>query len=234
LSESSKAKRLYYFTPEHHAIENIERARIKTSIANDVNDAFELKPFRFEGQTRETRRVLRQMWQKHIEDFFCKFFSFISFSENWASPAMWGQYANNHKGVCYGFDVYGEPTKIHYSKELRSFTSVTLKDKATTSETMEYSKRTKSIHWKYEKEWRLYLPLLQCTSETIANGKTAYFQEFSPKLDLKEVIIGAKSDLSSKQIIDAIGARSEVSIITARPSFRKYKMVEQKEDCLKK
>ena len=72
---------------------------------------------------------------------------------------MWAHYAEKHHGVCLKFvgrryePVIGEAQPVVYSPEFRV---ARVWDPPMTS--MEYAILTKSDHWKYEREWRLFKP----------------------------------------------------------------------------
>ena len=68
---------------------------------------------------------------------------------------MWSHYADFHRGVCLEFDgaakLMQHAFPVSYSKERPSIHMI--RDSNETA--MEKSLRTKSDHWKYEREWRL-------------------------------------------------------------------------------
>lgn len=220
--------RLYYFTKDDFALDNIKNQRLKVSFADAVNDLFELKPFDFGS------RKIRKAWQDGIVKHSMTH-GFISFTENWKAPTMWAHYANNHKGVCYGFDVPPhELCEINYVNSLRPFDIKALSNFAAKKRETDYASRTKSSHWEYEKEWRQYILLDAQEIKAKAAGKTLFFIDFNDKLVLREVIIGAKSKIKSTSIRDILHKSNNVEIHTARPSFREYGMVQQNSSKLQK
>ncbi|MEO9525885.1 DUF2971 domain-containing protein [Roseibium sp.] len=222
--------RLYYFTPARHAIENIENQRLKISFADEVNDVFELRPFDF-----GTKKI-RKLWGKHITEM-SKSIGFICFAANWASPVMWAHYAKDHTGVCYGFDVAEDlVTPIRYVENLQHFAPDGKIDSTLIKRNMSYAIETKAKHWSYEEEARFYIKL---DKESIAKKKTSsgrlFFESFSKSFALKEVILGMNSEISSERVVKSLKkGKNDVVVRTARPSFRKYAMVEQQLDRLKK
>ncbi|WP_281932485.1 DUF2971 domain-containing protein [Roseibium album] len=225
-----KIRRLYYFTKANHAVCNIKRRRLKISFPDQVNDIFEMNPFDF-GQDRAARHA----WKKLIANVSEKL-GFISFSHHWSSPTMWGHYAADHSGVCCGFDI-PEPyiKQIQYVPELRPFNSLALTDEEVFDSEAEYARSTKSSHWEYESEWRLPAKLTEQEIKDKLQGKSErFFVPFGGNLRLREVIIGARSDTTSEQIRSALSSEDNVVIKTARPSFRAYKIVEQRDPKLKR
>lgn len=79
------------------------------------------------------------------------------FSKTYKEILMWSHYANNHKGVCIGFNYKGLsetfnfiPSKVKYKKDFRKVDYCIDQQKA-----LNYLINTKSKNWKYEKEIRL-------------------------------------------------------------------------------
>jgi hypothetical protein len=152
---------------------------------------------------------------------------FISFSALWNVPTMWAHYANNHKGLCYAFEVSSDSIlKMNYVDELRPFNNQALSDQASNEREVDYASRTKSDHWEYGEEWRQYVSLKPEETAIRRAGKNV-FLPFPNKLELCEVLIGARSEISSSQVKAALGFESGLVIRTVRASFQEYKIVEQ-------
>ena len=101
--------RLYYMT----SLETLEQyilpeLRIRLSTFDTVNDPFELLGVQQSDQkSRRHFAGLYELWVKTL--------GFVSFSDNWKSPLMWGHYAKNHTGVCLGIEVPDQrPMKVSY------------------------------------------------------------------------------------------------------------------------
>jgi hypothetical protein len=88
----------------------------------------------------------------------------FSLSENWNCSLMWSHYADNHKGICIGYDTSSlpgvtSPKKINYNKP-RTISMSLIKEwilKKSTSAKDEIKQSfffTKSSEWEYEQEWR--------------------------------------------------------------------------------
>lgn len=224
----SKPKRLYHFTGPDFALDNVEKRHLKISFYDEVNDVFEMMPFDF-GEDR----AFRSEWRKRILRT-SKEAGSISFSRTWDVPTMWGHYAQNHKGVCYGFDVSCEVTKIDYEENFRKIDPKARSCKKARSAEIQYAQRTKSKHWKYEKEHRVFVTLSEEEKIQKSLGKPLFFVNFQEELRLREVIIGANSELESNKFESALSDYDGVEVKTARASFRNFKIVEQKSDKLAK
>ncbi|CUH62743.1 hypothetical protein TL5118_00160 [Thalassovita autumnalis] len=152
---------------------------------------------------------------------------------------MWSHYAENHLGVCYGFDIPSGPNttlvEMKYPDKLKKFDHAALSDRNVLTEMINYAQRHKSQVWEYEQEWRTDVSLNKDEQEAKARGASIFYLPFSEKLKLKKIIIGTRSKITSTQINNALGPMSGcVEIVTARASFREYKIVEQKLSRLKK
>jgi len=86
----------------------------------------------------------------------------LSMAESWRCPLMWSHYADQHKGICFEYDisksVIPPPTKVDYGGK-RCVTTSDLTDYYNGSESAQFNIEhtcffTKANEWKYEKEWR--------------------------------------------------------------------------------
>lgn len=82
---------LYYFMKSEHLFANLRKDRIKLSVPEKCNDPLEFKPC--DGNHADSDASAK-------EDL-----GFISFSSDFSNSAMWGHYADSHKGVCLQFDI---------------------------------------------------------------------------------------------------------------------------------
>ncbi|MGB0903022.1 MAG: DUF2971 domain-containing protein [Planktomarina sp.] len=216
--------RLYYFTPDEHALENLFMQRLKVSFPDEVNDVFEFKPFNF--QDADDRRTWSNIIKKRAKKY-----GFISFSESWESPTMWAHYTNNHRGVCYGFDVdvmcnVTDPQQTYFSKITYTDTMLNY-DVSRPEEMGDWANTTKFKHWEYEKEWRVMIGLNDIQIER-RKERRLVFKPFAPGVKLHKVIIGRNSSLSSHEIRQATTHYGpDIQVLTARPAFTSFKMVEQ-------
>ncbi|RLA79326.1 MAG: hypothetical protein DRG78_13155 [Epsilonproteobacteria bacterium] len=119
----------------------------------------------------------------------------LSMSEDYKNILMWSHYADNHKGLCFGFQ-YGFYTedeatysKVEYPKN-KKYKQISFFNPPTGEIKRMFT--TKSKFWKYEKEIRL----LDLKSEKGVGVKT-FRKEY-----LKEIIFGVEADETNiKKII---------------------------------
>ncbi len=120
---------------------------MKISDFNNLNDPFEL--LGVEMSDKDVRSAL-QFEQSQI----AKSKGLICFSENKYDPVQWAHYAENHKGVCLGFEV---PERI--LKKVKYVSARLAKSTLNDHDKQEKLLTTKFKHWEYEEERRLLLDI---------------------------------------------------------------------------
>jgi len=204
--------RVYYFTSKRYGLENLEWRRLKISYFSSVNDPFEL--LGIEMRDKEVRKAVNSEKSK-----ISKRNGLLCFSKDKYNPVQWAHYAENHKGICLGLDIPDSKLrKVKYVAE--RLARETLNDPDRNEKLL----TTKFNHWSYEQEHRLLLELKDYSSDS----EGFRFKGFDSHLELKEVYIGCKSDLSFEDITKVIGgARRGESVIVkhTRPSNRYFRIV---------
>lgn len=202
--------RFYYFTSAKHGVDNLKQRRLKISDFSNVNDPFELLGIELRDKVvRNTVNFQKSQISKKS--------GLLCFSEDKYNPVQWAHYAENHKGVCLGFEI---PDKL-----LRKVRYVSERLARETLEEPGYNEKlltTKFSHWSYEQERRMILQL----SSYSQDDKGLRFKSFDDDMVLKEVYIGCKSVLTFGDIKSAYssGDKSVIVKIT-RPSFRDFRIV---------
>lgn len=215
------SKRVYYFTPPDHALENLERKRLKVSRFSQCNDPFELASF--SQKDKELRTQFRR-WLQHMDSKY----GLLCFCRSWRNPVMWAHYAKNHTGVCYGFDVAPENLfKVRYVKErLQAKANAKNIPSQMGMDIIENLIATKFQHWSYEEEYRMLVTL-----PAAPHQGNLIFESFSDTFQLREVIIGFKSEIavsSAKSLVD----REAVEVFKSRPAFQKFEICRQRNKTL--
>ena len=90
--------RVYHLLPEHHALDDLRRRRLKVSRLEDMNDPFELLAASL--KTKNHRSSLRG-----FKEDMDRCYGALCFSRSWTHPMLWSHYADKHRGICLGFDV---------------------------------------------------------------------------------------------------------------------------------
>jgi hypothetical protein len=213
--------RLYYMTSletlEDHVLPH---ARIRVSTFDKVNDPFELFAISQSNKTsRQKFSWLYEHWSKTL--------GFISMSETWSSPLMWAHYGKNHTGVCLGIEVPdGKAMKVLYeTSRLQMVLAATKLETAVDDEIIRTVVTTKYKEWEYEREWRLLERLEHPDPET-----SLHYLDFSPDLELREIILGARCERPMSDIRKQVyGNTGEIVMKKLRPAFQTFSMVPQKQ-----
>lgn len=193
--------------------------RIRLSTFDTVNDPFELLGVQQSDQkSRRHFAGLYELWVKTL--------GFVSFSDNWKSPLMWGHYAKNHTGVCLGIEVPDQrPMKVSYEPHrLQVLLEISPLEAAVDEEVIKQVVTTKFKDWEYEREWRCIEKLANKDEET-----GLYYVDFSPDFELREIIAGARCERSLEDIRKQVFGNTEtITLIKARAAFGTFSMVQQK------
>jgi hypothetical protein len=216
--EQAGVQRVYHFINLEHGLSNLSHRRLKIAELMKLND-----PFEFFGANLSEPNLRRAF--STMKEEMAKNRGIICFSRSWRNPVQWSHYADKHHGLCLGFDIPNQhlaavnysPTRFRVDvTKLASIQSIDL-------ETAKALLFTKYSHWRYEQEIRTFVTL-----EDIDPTTGLYFADFSESLRLREVIIGALSDVSENQMADALGElKSGVDLWKARLAFGSFRVVRQ-------
>lgn len=153
----------------------------------------------------------------------------VCFNETPMSLPMWAHYANDHQGVCMSFETNLEehlkpddvPLKVSYSKERPSLDIGDFESSHIGGEevSLENASRfvkatylTKSMDWRYEKEWRAF-----------DNGGKAQGYKRISSLRPHSIIFGMNTSSALKaDVADKFGDR--LKLLEAHPADDKYEL----------
>jgi hypothetical protein len=201
---------LYYFTSAKYGIDNLKRKRLKISDFSNVNDPFELLGI-------ELRDKVVRKAAEFEKSKISKKNGLLCLSEDKYNPVQWAHYAENHKGVCLGFEI---PEKL--LRKVRYVSERLARETLEESDCNEKLLTTKFNHWSYEQERRLILQLSSYTQDS----QGLRFKDFGDDIVLKEVYIGCKSNLKYDDITSAYSSGDKSVIVKmTRPSFRDFRIV---------
>ncbi|MEH6544589.1 MAG: DUF2971 domain-containing protein [Porticoccaceae bacterium] len=103
--------RVFHFRDEKYGIKSIKDRRLKISRIMELND-----PFEFPGadlSNPEFRKAINKT-KKQISNNT----GILCHSKDWHNPVQWSHYADNHKGVCLGFEISKRwLAKVEYADE---------------------------------------------------------------------------------------------------------------------
>ncbi|MBA4316767.1 MAG: hypothetical protein C0412_00045 [Flavobacterium sp.] len=206
---------VYHFIKEKYGIESIEQQRLKVSTITNLNDPFEL--LCIDTSKKEVRKKLIELKKQ-----FASKFGILCYSKSWQNPVQWSHYADRHKGMCLGFSIpQNKLVDVQYERE-KLFASNYINEDKIDMELVIKIIKTKYYHWQYENEVRQFVPLGQPKE----NG--LFYVDFSSELVLNKIIIGANSKLTKTMINNIQGVDENIKVIKARPSFKKFEIVQQK------
>lgn len=162
--------------------------------------------------------------------------SVMSFTRKFRNILMWSHYANNHTGVCIGYDYNCEFFKkkfsCNYSDEIGVIRKVEYTNERPkyffptdlVNDTREWFKKSKD--WAYEKEYRILLPIKNAVCKN-DRGKFIFLFEIDPKY-IKKVILGCMMKEDDKKYIHEKLSRYNIHIIEAEPHPAHYKLTFKK------
>jgi hypothetical protein len=194
--------------------ETIEQLLLNCKIIKEQLDDFESKYIGVINQSIEN-------------DDIKKLFKVSSFAEQNDLLLMWSHYAQNHTGFCVEYDIgsldVDHPlTKslypIIYSDNLFDITEYYLhkSDEFPNLDYMIEGMITKSLEWKYEKEWRLLV------IDDTENGI-----EFSmPKP--KAIYLGSKFDIDNLKLVYSFCIDNKVDLYQMKLDNTSYKLIPNK------
>lgn len=209
---------VYHFTSEQSGMIILRSRRLRLSRLKTMNDPFEL--LAVEASDKLTRSFLRTNRDQVHETA-----GFICFSRGWQNPVQWSHYAQGHRGLCLGFDVNDEHLgEVHYAPKRVPALEFRMIAAAKDVQGLRRIGSTKYDHWHYEDEVRSIYKL----TGPEADGHE--YVPFSADLKLRDVLVGANNvTLSKREIMATLNGLGHVRAEKVRPSFREFKMVEQKD-----
>lgn len=207
--------RLYHMTRLETAMKFIIPARrLRISQFGTLNDPFELLSSYIAGKDgRHLSAYLHSHWGRSI--------GIVSMVKHWKSPLMWGHYAENHTGICLGFDVIENgPVEVEYVQERREFTLDKSKPmRGITEELLRQLVSTKYSQWAYEEEWRVFHNIKQPEADGYS------YWNFGPTLQLREIVLGARCKASQLELAEVVHDNEfDVKIIKTRAAFKAFEM----------
>jgi hypothetical protein len=201
---------LFHFLSAEHALDDLDRKRLKVAEIGNLNDPFEL----WSGDHRDpAHRAAFRLWKREMAAAF----GMLCFSAGWSNPLLWSHYADHHKGICLGFEIPdGDASPVRYVKT-RTPTRPPF-----TEQTMRRLLFTKYSGWSYEAEWRLWCRL-GAPDPDIPN---MHFRGFDDGLLLREVIAGPLCELPETSIRGKLEHYSNaIKVRKARLAFKSFRVV---------
>lgn len=215
---SPKFIRLYHLTSADHAVSDIALGRLKVARFSDLNDPFELIGVNF--RERQVRKVVRG-----FKTAFDAQTGLLSFSEDWKEPVLWSHYGARHRGICLGFNVPRKIVEQVRYKDERILAKLEQIDNPLRlpKDLQKLLACTKYGHWKYECEYRRFVPL----EKALPEGRL-HFVRFGPELELAEVILGPECVLALDRVRELVKpCYPTAAVYKARLAFKFFHIVPQ-------
>jgi len=207
----------YQLMPAAYAIEDLRKRRLKVSFLDDMNDPFELLSPRLE---RAAHRIAFGKWREDINELT----RVLCFSKSWSNPVLWSHYADKHRGICLGFEIPDNcALEVQYtSARLELQIEHELKKHGTIgTEIVNRLLTTKYVDWAYEQEVRMFVRP-QDTYQELG----LQFYPFDSHLQLRRVVVGARSSVALKEVEAAIQPQDQrVEVIPTRLAFQSYRVI---------
>ena len=202
--------RVYHLLPTKWALRDLKHRRLKVATFDDLNDPFELRGVRLENRAD---RLRFNRWRKRTAANL----GLLCFSKCWRNPVLWSHYAEEHKGICLGFDVPESCLhEVKYVPERLQFEQLIPDDGQ-----LQHLLRTKFKDWRYEAEYRRIVLLCE-TGE----ADHLHFWPFGSDLQLRELVLGARCKVQKEHLEKAFGdGFSSIELVQARPAFQTFNVV---------
>ena len=201
--------RVYHFLPANHALEDIEKHRIKISEIDQLNDPFEL--WCVNQKDKRVRIALRSFKRKMSARF-----GMLCFSRDWHNPVLWSHYADKHRGICLGFEI--DARGLQEISYVSKRSTLRVPPNQVDANQLLF---TKYSGWEYEEEWRNWIRLDERDPST-----GFYFYPFDGFVRLTDVIVGPLCKIPKKRIdIARKGYTDRITVIKARLAFNTFRVV---------
>ena len=202
--------RVYHLLSTKWALCDLKHRRLKVATFDDLNDPFELRGVRLENRAD---RLVFNRWRKRTAARL----GLLCFSKSWRNPVLWSHYADEHKGICLGFDVPESCLhEVKYVAERLQFEQL-VPDEGQLQQLL----RTKFKDWGYEAEYRRIVHLHKtCEADKV------HFWPFGSDLELREVVLGARCKVQTEHLEEVLGDTfSRIEPVQARPAFQTFNVV---------
>lgn len=211
---------LYYYTSKDYALQSLRDKRLKVARFTELND-----PFDFLGVA--TISSSGRLKLQPLKDELDKTTGILCMSTTWQAPLLWGHYADKHKGICLQFRcAVDDWEEVKYRKKrptLRTFGKRFVSD--LTKADLHRLSKMKFEQWEYENEFRKFVSL---ENADLVTG--LFFHEFSERMELCKVILGARCEVQP-EVIHRLCRHvdPDISLIKARVAHQSFSVLRDTE-----
>ncbi|MBM4163942.1 MAG: DUF2971 domain-containing protein [Lentisphaerae bacterium] len=129
-------------------------------------------------------------------DKLCMQYGVVCLSAVRDCELMWAHYAQYHRGLVVELDISGLPDVdlrlVHYSQDRPTLDLSVVQDAQLVAEAGDRLLWTKSIKWKYEREWRAKIPKRCLETDGAVDTSSVYL--LLPPEAIRSVIIGIRTN----------------------------------------
>lgn len=164
------------------------------------------------------RKTIRKRMEQRVEQLrACGDMGVFCLTEDSNNVLMWSHYAKDHKGMCIGFQRTPENAlgddgiclPVTYTNQYLTADTIRIFLRKNFSP-VTHMMRTKSHHWKYEKEWRLFSEVGDALAE--APGR------------IHRVILGSRTSTRARNRVLKILDGRDVELYRSTPVEGKFQM----------
>lgn len=210
--------RAFHFMPSKYAFQVLRNMEIKVSRFDDLNDPFELYGVELSNPAHRRSFKAFKRWASQR-------FGLLCFSCRWRNPLLWSHYGDRHRGVALEFQLDDDVVaEVEYSTyRLRLDIKRKLASGGFSEEDAYQMAITKSKHWKYEEEVRVFVKLSDCRIE---DGR--HFEKLGGPIEVVGVVLGPLCTLSLREIEQALPKGHELQVSRSRLAFKSFNVVKDK------
>lgn len=201
--------RVFHFMQKQHAISNLGSTRLKVATLDSMNDPYELF-LNFDGASKDEI----ENFKKH----FTYMSGFLCFSKNLNDPVQWAHYADNHRGICWEFDIPARLlNRIEYTEEPISLTErdENWRDNLVKATLCKYD------GWSYEQEYRI---LVDLEAGEVIRESGLHFVKLEKIIFPTRVYVGIRCELSAEE--KELFYRNELEVVQMAQDQRSYSIIQ--------
>jgi len=200
--------RVFHFMEKKYALENVEKSRIKVATLSNMNDPYEFY-LRFDGATEGEIERFKSHYNK-IAGFLC-------FSRRLGDPVQWAHYADNHRGICFEFEI---PDKLLLKMRYLQSPALISTKSFDWKRDLVQATLCKYRGWSYERERRI---LVNLEDEVVTQEGELFFAQFSKDVVPSKVYTGIRCELAAEE--EAIFKDNELPVYKMAQDTNSYAIV---------
>jgi hypothetical protein len=179
--------RVYKYMETKWALAVLKDRRLKMSVLNRTNDAYDLRTFDLRN------RRIRFMVEKSVQHL-AQLKAMVCFSGGWNNLEGWRKYADKYRGLCLAFDIDSNCVdRVEYIDRPRVIDPENINLELTSQFLF-----TKFRQWSKEDEVRAFVDIADW------EGDKCFFA-LGPQCALREVIVGPRATVLDSTINEHLG-----------------------------